>query len=77
VTPPGEALKEGSLQVRTGSGIHQMSLEFGHAFRSDFIGSLGLASQNMGRVFRCIAPGTRVVILALPFHQRSAHSTIG
>jgi len=38
VAPPGE----GSLQIRMGSRLHQISGELGHAFRLDLVGSLGL-----------------------------------
>ena len=54
-TPPGEVLEKGSLQFRVCSGLYQISGELGHAFRPDFVGSLGLATQDMGRVFRGIA----------------------
>jgi len=74
---PGEVLEKGSLKILMRSGLPQISDELGHAVRPDFIGSLGLASQDMGRVFRGIAMGTLVIILVLPFHKRGAHTTIG
>jgi len=75
--PPGEVLKESSLQIWMSSGFHHVICELGHAFRPDIVGSLGLASQNMGHVFRGIASGALVIILVLPFHERGAHATIG
>jgi len=76
VVPPRQVLEKGLLQVWLGSGLHQTSCELGHACRPNLVGSLCLASQNMGRVLRCITPGTLVIILVLPFHQSGAHSTI-
>jgi len=77
MAPPGEVLEKDSLQIRVSSGPHQISGELGHAFQPNFIGSLSLASQDMGRVFRGIASGTLVIILVLPFHECGAHATIG
>jgi len=74
---PGEVLEKDSLQFRVSSGLHQMRGELGHAFRPDLVGSLSLTMQNMGRVFGCIAPGTLVIILVLPFCKCGAHTTIG
>jgi len=75
--PSGEVLEKGSLQFRVSSGLHQICRELSHAFRPDFIGSLSLASQDMGSVFRGIALGTLVIILVLPFHECGTHATIG
>ena len=76
-TPPGEVLEKGSLQFRVGSGLHQISRKLGYAFRPDTIGSLGLAVQDMSRVFRSIASRALVIILILPLHKGGAHATIG
>jgi len=75
--PPRQVLEKGLLQVRLGSGLLQINCELGHTCRPSLIGSLSLASWNMGLVFRYIAPGTLVIILVLPFHQSGAYSTIG
>jgi len=77
IMPPGEVLEKGLLQIRMSSGLHQTSGELGHAFRPCFIGSLGLAVQDMGRVFRGIASRALVIILILPFYKGGAHATIG
>jgi len=77
MAPPGEVLEKGTLQIRMSSGLHQISGELGHAFRPNFIGSLGLAAQDMGRVLRGIASRALVIILILPFHEGGAHATIG
>ena len=76
-TPPGEVLEKSLLQFRVSSGLHQISRKLGHAFRPDIIGSLGLATQDMSRVFRSIASGALVIILILPLHEGGAHATIG
>ena len=77
MAPPGEVLDKDLLQIWMSSGLHQISGELGHAFRQDLIGSLSLTLQDMGRVFRGIAPGTLVIILALPFYKCGAYATIG
>ena len=60
-----------------GSGLHQISRKLGHAFRPDLVGSLGLATQDMSRVFGSIATRALVIILILPLHEGGAHATIG
>lgn len=59
------------------SGLHWLSHGLDLAFRPDIMATLSLTSQHVGRVFRGSAVGTLVILLALPFHQCGANTTVG